>query len=135
MRLWAALAVVLLALAGALVWSEVRKVDAPVGPEPLLNFIADGERELTHLPVAFKPLPDAEEIKIGNDLEKAYAVWSRQAEQEDSQRVIEGYVQQVARRSPRTLTASSPTGFITSPAWVSSMPSLCRAVRFTSEAV
>jgi beta-barrel assembly-enhancing protease len=85
-------------VSGALVWSEMRKAEVPVGPEPILNFIADSERELTRLPVAFAPLPDAEEINIGQRLEKSYAdVW-RQRGEESEIRAIENYVQQVGLR-------------------------------------
>lgn len=65
MKHWATFAAVLLLLAAALIWSEVTKAQAPVGPEPILNLIADSQRELTRLPVAFAPLPDSEEIRIG----------------------------------------------------------------------
>jgi predicted Zn-dependent protease len=98
MRHWAALAAIIAVLGGALVWSEIRKFDATVGPQPVLNLIADSERELTRLPVAFVPLPDAEEIKIGKKLEKEYIPRWRQPEQEDQNRAIEDYVGQVGAR-------------------------------------
>src|ERR1700686_3350085 len=65
MKHWLTFGIVILTVSGAIVWSEVHKVEAPVGPDPILNLLADGERELTRLPVAFAPLADSEEIKIG----------------------------------------------------------------------
>ena len=98
MRRWAAFVTVVLALAVALAWSEMRKVDARVGPEPVLNLVADSERELTRLPVAFAPLPDNEEIKIGNELEKSYAAWWRRDGDDAQNRAIEEYLQQVGAK-------------------------------------
>src|SRR6266852_703478 len=98
MKRWVAFGFVILTVSGAIVWSEVHKVEAPVGPEPILNLVADGERELTRLPVAFSPLADSEEIKIGKELEKSYvALWQR-PEQEAQSRAIEEYIQQIGAR-------------------------------------
>jgi predicted Zn-dependent protease len=98
MRQWAAFVSVVAVLAAALAWSEMRKVDARVGPEPVLNLIGDSERELTRLPVAFAPLPDAEEIKIGKDLEKSYAAWWRRDGDDAQNRAVEQYLQQVGAK-------------------------------------
>ena len=95
MKHWAAFAIIVLVISGALVWSEIHKVEAPVGPEPILNLVADGEHELTRLPVAFLPLSDSEEIKIGKELEKSYAGFWRQGGDEAQNRAIEDYVQKV----------------------------------------
>ncbi|MFN7997715.1 MAG: M48 family metalloprotease [Bryobacteraceae bacterium] len=98
MRSWAAFAIIVVALGAALVVSERRKAEAPVGPEPILNLIADTEHELTRLPVAFAPLADSEEVKIGKSIEKSYADMWRHPEGEQQTRAIEAYVQQVGSR-------------------------------------
>jgi predicted Zn-dependent protease len=98
MKHWLAFGIVILTISGAIVWSEVYKVEAPVGPDPILNLLADGERELTRLPVAFAPLADSEEIKIGKELEKSYATAWQRPEQQAQNRAIEEYVQQVGSR-------------------------------------
>src|SRR5436853_3109118 len=98
MKHWIAFAGVILAVSAALVLSEIGKAEAPVGPEPLLNFIADTERELSRLLVKFTPLPDAEEIQIGTELEKTYATVWRQPGEGARDRVIETYVQEVGGR-------------------------------------
>lgn len=91
------LAAVVLAIGGALVWSEKGKVDAPVGPEPIVSFVADTERELSRLPVKFAPLSDAEEIKIGKELETRYLPnWRHDDDARDH--AIEAYVQEVGGR-------------------------------------
>jgi beta-barrel assembly-enhancing protease len=98
MKRWIAFAGIILALGAALVWSEIRKVEAPVGPEPILNFVADTEHELSRLPVKFAPLSDADEIKIGKELEKLYAGNGRLPGDDDQDRGIEEYVQKVGAR-------------------------------------
>ena len=98
MKRWVALGSVVLVVGGAIVWSEVRKIEAPVGPEPILNLVADGQRELTRLPVAFAPLPDSEEIKIGKQLENSYLSLLPQSGQEAQNRAMEKYVQQIGSR-------------------------------------
>ena len=98
MRHWAAFAAILAVLGGALFWSEKRRVNAPVSPDPLLDVIADSERELTRLPVKFAPLPDSDEIKIGRKLERScLAVW-RPSAPETENRAIEDHIAQVGWR-------------------------------------
>ena len=86
MKRWLTFGSVVFVVAGAIVWSEVHKVEAPVGPGPILNFVADGQRELTRLPVAFTPLADSEEIKIGKQLENSYVTLWPQSGQEGQNR-------------------------------------------------
>lgn len=93
---YAALAGVLLAIGGALIWSQMRKVQAPIGPQPLLDIVADSERELSRLPVKFVPLSDADEIKLGRQLEREYVpLWHRAGDDEARDRAIEAYVEEV----------------------------------------
>ncbi|HTU45252.1 MAG TPA: M48 family metalloprotease [Bryobacteraceae bacterium] len=93
MKHWPLFAVIVLLLTAALIWSEVTKPEAHVGPESILNLIADSQRELMRLPVAFAPLPDAEEIDIGRQLEQSYGNLFELTSDED--RAIEAYVQKV----------------------------------------
>lgn len=64
-----------------------------------MGLIADSERDLTRLPVAFAPLPDSEEIAVGKDLENSYVrSWSSDtADPEDT--AIEQYIQSVGART------------------------------------
>jgi predicted Zn-dependent protease len=92
------LAAIAAAVLASLVWSEVRRAEAPVGPQPILNFIGDTERELARLPVEFVPLSDADEIKIGKDLANRYAENWLEHGDEARDRAIEGYVQTVGAK-------------------------------------
>ena len=51
-----------------MVTAEVRRADAPVGPQALLNFIADVQREASRVPFRLTRLSDAEEIRVGDNL-------------------------------------------------------------------
>ena len=98
MRYRAALAAIFVFVAAALIWSETRKIQAPISPEPILNFVADTQRELTRLPVAFAPLPDSKEIELGNELEKLYAGQWTEETADGQTRAIRNYIQQVGAR-------------------------------------
>jgi len=91
---------VLVLLATTLVLSERRKVEAPVGPDAILHFIADTQRELSRLPVRLTRLSDEEEIRIGNELATRYANWGELYEPEATEdaRVVEAYLRQVGGR-------------------------------------
>jgi predicted Zn-dependent protease len=93
-----AFAAVVASVLAALVFSEIRKAEAPVGPEPILNFIGDTERELARLPVKFVPLSDADEIKIGKNLTKGYAEIWLQSRDDARDRAIEAYLQAVGAK-------------------------------------
>lgn len=96
--------VVCLLLAGALVATEVRRVDAPVGPQSILYFIADSQRELTRLPMVYTRIPDAQEVQIGNSMARMYG---RGGEGGEETAAIQKYVRRVgdavARRAARKL--------------------------------
>ncbi len=98
MKHWIAFAGIVLATGGALTWSQMRKIEAPVGPEPVLDFVADTERELSRLPVKFAPLSDADEIKIGKELETEYIGMLRGQGQDEQNLVIQAYVDRVGTR-------------------------------------
>jgi predicted Zn-dependent protease len=72
MKHWIALSGIALLLTAAIAVSEHRKLDVPASPAPILYFIADTEKELTHLPVNFTRMSDEEEIRAGDELAKAY---------------------------------------------------------------
>jgi predicted Zn-dependent protease len=95
MKHWIALTgIVLLGLA-AVVISERRKVDAPVGPEALLYLVGDTEQELTRMPVRFTRMSDEEEIRIGNDLARNY---KRDEKPSEDTLVVEKYLDEVGAR-------------------------------------
>jgi predicted Zn-dependent protease len=91
---WLSFAVVLALLAAGLVFSQARKVQAPVAPNALLYLVADTERELTRLPMAYTRIPDADEIKIGNQI--AFEI--ENSTQDDEGKIVEAYLQTVGAR-------------------------------------
>jgi len=64
---------VLLLCVGALYLSERQNQSDHVSPNAVLGAAADVQRDLTRLPMRISRLPDAEEIRIGNELAAAYA--------------------------------------------------------------
>lgn len=100
MKNWAAFATILLLLTEALIWSQVTEPEAAVGPEPIVNLIADSQHELTRLPVAFAPLPDSDEIEIGKELEQQYLGLLQSQGEEDPalENHVQKYVEKVGAR-------------------------------------
>lgn len=93
MRRLIALIVILAAAAGALYYSDRHKQEARVGPEAVLNALADTERELSRMPAAVTRMSDEEEIRIGDALAERY---SAQYGQGDA--LMQDYVTSVGRR-------------------------------------
>jgi len=87
------LVVLLLLTVGALVLTQRRKVEAPGGPEAVVNMIASSQRELSRLPATFTRLTDEEEIKIGDQLAA-----NLPAPKPGPEQVIATYLQQVGSR-------------------------------------
>jgi len=90
-----ALGIALALLFVALVASEKYTFEAPVGPDAILHFIADTERELSRLPVALTRLSDEEEVQIGNELAAGYANGLGAARLEPEAQTIADYVAHV----------------------------------------
>lgn len=90
------LAATFLLLLGALVLSQLRRAEAPVGPTSLLYFIGDTERELTRIPMVYTRIPDGDEIKAGQGMAASYTGLGSQSDPEVS--AIQTYVRQVGTR-------------------------------------
>jgi predicted Zn-dependent protease len=67
------LILVLAAAGAALYYSDRHKQETHVGPEAMLNALADTQRELSRLPASITRISDEEEISIGNALADHYA--------------------------------------------------------------
>ena len=93
MKRWLGIGITLLLLLAALVLSQTRRIDAPVGPNAVLYLIADTERELTRLPMAYTRISDSDEIRIGDGIAAA-----EQSRLSDEDKVIEAYVKTVGSR-------------------------------------
>jgi len=87
--------------AAALVSSQLWPADAPASAAPLLYFVADAERELTRLPVAFTRLSDAQEIKIGNEIAagyEGYAIPNSEIQPVNEVQFVTAYVGRIVAR-------------------------------------
>jgi predicted Zn-dependent protease len=95
---WGPLAIVALLLIAGIAVSEWRRVSAPAGPNALLYMLADTQRELTRLPVAFTALSDADEIRIGNSLARRYAGMTAEKSNDLREIEVRRYVEEVGAR-------------------------------------
>lgn len=100
MKRWISFSALLAVGLGALIYCQMRRVQTPVSPAPILYFIADSEHELTRLPVRFAPLSDADEIRIGDQLARIYVDgWpTSRAETASDDRTVRLYVEQQGAR-------------------------------------
>lgn len=57
---------------GVLYYSHRHKTQARVGPEAVLNALAETQRDLSRVPAKLTRLSDAEEIRIGDDMAAGY---------------------------------------------------------------
>jgi beta-barrel assembly-enhancing protease len=94
MKRWILLAGIVALGVAAVVVSERGKVDAQASPAAVLYLVADTEQELMRMPAHFDPLPDAEEIRIGDELAQAYAA-GQEANKQPEFVEIEKYLAQV----------------------------------------
>ncbi|MGB8729694.1 MAG: M48 family metalloprotease [Candidatus Sulfotelmatobacter sp.] len=94
MKHWIIFAGIVLLGVASVVVSERQKVDVPASPAALLYLVADTEQELVRMPVSFARMPDAEEIRIGDELARSY---SRQEERDNTAEtaIIERYITRV----------------------------------------
>jgi predicted Zn-dependent protease len=89
---------------GALVLAQRRKPHADIGPQAVVNMVADTQREVSRLPVWATRISDPDEIRIGDEMARSY---NPPAPQNDTDRAMQGYVEHVgatvAQRAHRRL--------------------------------
>jgi len=102
---WIVFGAVLALVAGALVLSQTRHVEANVAPNALLYLVADTEQELTRLPMKYTRISDEDEIKYGNGIAKQLE--DSDSEHNEEHSVVEAYLrtvgEQVAANAHRKL--------------------------------
>lgn len=107
MKRWAPLIVVIALLVAGLAISQLRKPHADVGPDSVLHFIGDTERELSRLPLSATRLSDAEEIRIGSELAQRYKHYETSEDASEETALFRRYIEKVgsvvAARSNRKL--------------------------------
>lgn len=74
MKRFFVLTCVLALCGGALYYSQHHKQEARVGPEAVLNALADTQREFSRVPASMTRLSDQEEIRIGDTLAEHYSL-------------------------------------------------------------
>lgn len=97
-----ALVIVALAALAAIVVAQRKKPEANVGPDAIVYFIADTERELTRMPAATTRMSDAEEIAIGDEIVRDHVELSEQTATPMA-RYVERVGLEVAARAHRKL--------------------------------
>ncbi|HWY21324.1 MAG TPA: M48 family metalloprotease [Candidatus Acidoferrum sp.] len=95
MKRWILFAGIVLLGTASVVISERQKVDVPASPAALLYLVADTEQELTRMPVSFARMPDAEEIRIGNELARFYSSTEEQNNNTSEAAIVEHYLTRV----------------------------------------
>src|SRR5262249_45991531 len=95
MKRWLAMILVLGASVAALYYLQGRKTETHVGPEAMLNALAETQREISRLPAGVVRLSDPEEITAGDAMAKNYLARRGQLSAVDAE--IENYVAEVGR--------------------------------------
>ncbi len=86
--------VFILAIAGAaLYYSERHKQETRVGPEAMLNALADTQRGLSRVPAAITRISDQEEIRLGDSMAQGYTTRYALTQPEDA--ALQEYVNKV----------------------------------------
>jgi len=93
MKRWLAMILVLGAAAAALYYLQGRKTETHVGPEAMLNALAETQREISRLPAGVVRLSDAEEITAGDAMAQNYLARRGHLSAADAE--IENYVADV----------------------------------------
>lgn len=96
MKRWLFVAVLAIAAGGALYYSERHKITNHVGPEAVVNTVAEVQKDLSHPVAQVVRLSDAEEIEIGNSIAGRYIHTGGWIETTDAP--VEEYVNTVGRK-------------------------------------
>jgi len=95
MRRWLFLAFILAASGAILYYTKHHKTEARVGPEAMLNVLADTQREFSRVPARITRLSDSEELRIGNGMAASYLARRGQLSSADAE--LETYIATVGR--------------------------------------
>jgi len=72
MKRLAVLILIVAASGAALYYAQHHKVETPVGPQAVVNALADTQREISRLPAGLMRLSDADEARIGDAMAERY---------------------------------------------------------------
>jgi predicted Zn-dependent protease len=96
MKRWLAVAGMAVLACGAIFFAERRKPESHVGPEAVLNVMAETQRQMSRVPAQLTRLSDEEEIEIGDSMAARYLT-IRYGWQEETDAPIEKYINVVGR--------------------------------------
>jgi predicted Zn-dependent protease len=93
-----AIAFIIVAVIGAaaLYFAQKRQQSVPVNANPMVEVVADVQRDVTRVPMRLTRISDEQEIKIGNELAAQYAL--KQDTLNPEQKALQSYVRQVGGR-------------------------------------
>jgi predicted Zn-dependent protease len=93
-----AIAFIIVALIGAaaLYFAQKRRQPVPVNANPMIEVVADVQRDVTRVPMRLTRISDEQEIRIGNELASGYAL--NQDTLTPEQKALQNYVRQVGGR-------------------------------------
>ena len=96
MKRWIPFAIILAAGLLAILVTERDKVSTRPSADAILSATGDAEKEITRIPADMDPLPQAEEIRIGNELARSYEPTLKPShEDKESDAKVEEYLQKV----------------------------------------
>ena len=96
MKRWLMVAALAILSGAALYYSERQKNASRVGPQAMLNALAETQREISRVPARFARLSDEEETRIGASLAQGYST-GYGSQREPSDAAMEQYVNAVGR--------------------------------------
>jgi beta-barrel assembly-enhancing protease len=96
MKRWLILALILVASGAGLYYSRRQKTETRVGPEAMLNALAETQREMSRVPAQLTRLSDHDETRIGDEMAQGYVARGGTASSSDGQ--LADYVSTVGRR-------------------------------------
>lgn len=103
MKQHAAFGAIALAALAAIFFAQHRRAQTIVGPDAIVGFIADTERELSRLPASATRMSDAEEIAIGDELVRRYLAREASGPATPMSQYVERVGMAVAARARRKL--------------------------------
>ena len=95
MKRWIVLLGIVIGTGAVLYFVQRHKVEAPVGPQAVLNAIAESERDATRVPARVTRISDEEEIRDGDNIARRYeSRWMQRPRNQE----VEAYLTTVGQK-------------------------------------
>jgi predicted Zn-dependent protease len=99
MKRWLVMIVILVSAGGVLYYAQRQKTKTPVGPQAIVNAVAETQREISRVPARLTRLSDDDEISIGDGMAENYL--SRRGTLSASDVAQENYIADVGAKVSR----------------------------------